>query len=59
MVPNAQRYTHCFSSLDSLPRFSIRAKGPGGAWEQGKRVKSVLVTGCDFPKEDLCPDYIA
>lgn len=58
MVPNAQRYAHCFSSLDSLPCFSIRAKGPGETWEQGKRVKSVLITGRDFPKEDLCPDYI-
>lgn len=35
--------------------------GPKGHGEYGnrERVKSVLVTGCGFPKEDLCPDYIA
>lgn len=29
-------YAHCFSPLDSLPHFSVRAKGPWGVWEQGK-----------------------
>lgn len=58
MVPDGQRYAHCFVLLASWQRFSIRAKGPGEVWEQGKRVMSVLVTGHDFPKEDLCPDYI-